>query len=460
MSFINKHKTIEHLIYIVFWVLLFAFPFSGYLLGVENQAFDWKDIFRSWISTAPLLLLFIIHNYLLMPYLLFKRRVWVYLFATLAVFVSLAWTFRSVMRLPQFDDVRPFYMQEFHKGPFGPRGDGNHPFDARRNNNEPEPLANGPDFNRTPGVDAPRGLHHDSVAVASRQPQNLTKQGRTAPQNNPPQMAPKERPNGDSAAIDKGQGMRSPKGAADTPRKKKPAEFNISFGPNFLNYLLALFVLVFNFGVSIFFRSLTDGERMKELQQENLRSALDYLKYQINPHFLMNTLNNIHALIDIDPAMAQRSLMELSKMMRHVLYDASNNSVSLDQEIVFLNNYIELMRLRLVDDVEVNFEKSGPCSSMRIPPLILIVFVENAFKYGVSYRSKSLIDIHLEAREGRVYFTCKNTYFGTQDSSKPSGIGIENVKKRLNLLYQDDYTLHISHDDEFFDVELNIPSLT
>ena len=121
---------------------------------------------------------------------------------------------------------------------------------------------------------------------------------------------------------------------------------------------------------------------MRLLEKENLNQQLEYLKYQINPHFFMNTLNNIHALVDIDPEKAKTTIVELSKMMRYLLYEGNNSLIPLHREVEFLRNYITLMKLRYTDKVKIDTDIPVSLPDRRLPPLLLITFVENAFKHG------------------------------------------------------------------------------
>ena len=228
-----------------------------------------------------------------------------------------------------------------------------------------------------------------------------------------------------------------------------------------INLLLGVFMCGLNSGIKMIYKSIRDDQEMGDMRHNMMQAELDYLKYQINPHFFMNTLNNIHALIDIDSEAAKDTVIELSKMMRYVLYDSEQDSISLEKEIQFLQHYIQLMRLRYSDSVEivVDVPESSP-SQVKIPPLIFIVFVENAFKHGISYNSRSYIHISIEvsAEGDRVHYTVSN-------SKNPSkwkthgGIGLDNVRKRLDLLFPKRYQLEIEDTAHHYSVELNIPAL-
>ena len=226
--------------------------------------------------------------------------------------------------------------------------------------------------------------------------------------------------------------------------------------------LLSLFALVFNICVRLFFFTIRRDESIKELEKEKLRSELEYLKYQINPHFFMNSLNNIHALIDIDKVKAQKTVVELSNMMRYVLYDKSSTFVPMEKEVKFLGGYIDLMRLRYTDKIEIKTDFSTEPQGIYVPSLLFMQFLENAFKHGVTYKKKSLIEVSLKADEaaGSVVFICRNTLPdvpNTTGSHASGGIGVENARKRLELLYGDKAQLHISNNGEWYNVELKIP---
>lgn len=224
------------------------------------------------------------------------------------------------------------------------------------------------------------------------------------------------------------------------------------------NILLGFFMTGLNMGIKLLYRSLRDEQQMEELKRQNLQAEMDYLRYQINPHFFMNTLNNIHALIDIDTEYAKSAVIELSKMMRYVLYESGSETISLKKDIQFIENYIELMRIRYDSSIDICLDYPATISNkVAIPPLLLIVFVENAFKHGVSYNHASFIHIRIGYRDDAVTAVISNS---RHEKSRPgtTGIGLENVKKRLALIYQDNYTLSIDDSDPaVYTVKLIIP---
>lgn len=231
--------------------------------------------------------------------------------------------------------------------------------------------------------------------------------------------------------------------------------------PVYWNIVLGLFMTCANTAIKMMYQSLRDEQAMEELKRQNLQAEMDYLKYQINPHFFMNTLNNIHALIDIDTEYAKNAVIELSKMMRYVLYESGHEIISLNRDIQFVQNYIGLMRIRYTDAVDIRVEYPHDLPpQVSIPPLLLIVFVENAFKHGVSYSKPSFIHMRIDYADGKVVSTIGNSLHSPQAEKHNAGIGLENVRKRLSLIYgPKNYSLDIEETKETYTVKLVIPTL-
>ena len=225
------------------------------------------------------------------------------------------------------------------------------------------------------------------------------------------------------------------------------------------NVLIGVLMAGANSMIKLYYRTLETEQRMAILEKQSIENEMQYLKYQINPHFLMNTLNNIHAMIDFDTELAKHSVMELSHMLRHVLYDSSGNYTTLDKEVEFLHNYIELMRIRYIDDVEINLNvpKINTCRKITLPPLLIIVLVENAFKHGISYNKHSYININITADKNTLTCVVANSRH-TSNTTEHSGIGLDNITKRLDLIFGKNYTLTIDDEsDNKYIVELVIP---
>ena len=224
--------------------------------------------------------------------------------------------------------------------------------------------------------------------------------------------------------------------------------------------IMAIVVLILMFGANLgikgYFRSRDDRKRLAELERENLEQQLEYLRYQINPHFFMNTLNNIHALVDIDPEQAKDTILELSKMMRFVLYEGNKQGVPLSRELDFIRHYVTLMQLRYTDKVKITLDLPQAAPDRQIPPLILITFIENAFKHGVSYQHESFIEVKVSVEGDELRFSCRNSK-GEKSNEEKGGVGLANVRKRLNLLYGRDYALRIKNDADAYSVDLALP---
>ena len=209
-----------------------------------------------------------------------------------------------------------------------------------------------------------------------------------------------------------------------------------------------------------FLKSLRDDEMLKDLERQRLESELQYLKYQLNPHFFMNTLNNIYALVDLNTEQAKKTIIELSKLMRYVLYEANKNQISLEHEIQFLENYIALMKLRYINNLNIRTEFPVVVPCVQIPPLLFISLLENAFKHGVSYQEPSFIEVRIELADEGVIFNCKNSKHTHAHKDAYHGIGIDNIKKRLHLLYGNNYTFTTNESENCFEVLLIIPFLS
>lgn len=227
-----------------------------------------------------------------------------------------------------------------------------------------------------------------------------------------------------------------------------------------------LFPSLLVFIVSIFYSITIEKVRVEKLQKENeavkLAMELQLLRSQISPHFLFNILTNLVSLARKRSGDLETSLLMLSGLMRYMLYDA-NKRISLQQEIEYLESYVELQKLRFGRDVKIvfNIELSQPGADYNIEPMLLIPFVENAFKHGTDYADQPIIDINLAVRDGKLVFLVKNNYEEGTAASKDetSGIGLNNVRSRLTLLYPDRHELSIQTDNNLFNVNLTLQLL-
>ena len=381
----------EHTIYSAIWAMLYASPVINIytrMAGNPRITFSWTEILHAWEYTSTWLVMFAIHNFLLLPLLLRKRKTGTYL--CLSFLILLTGMFITYLNRPM------------HKNRYKTRM-------------EAEWKADSLAYERVAAVRLGDGRY-------------------CSPQN---------------------------------PMRRKPLDFQPidplpMLGPGELvAFFGGLLLMGMNLGVKLYFISQRDRERQKIIDQRNLEQQMEYLKYQVNPHFFMNTLNNIHALVDIDPERAKTTIVELSKMMRHILYEGSKKLIPLTREVEFLNLYVQLMRLRYTRKVHINVDVPPQLPELKLPPLMLIIFVENAFKHGISYREESFIDIKLRVENKRLLFSCCNSKpTQVQRTNEKGGMGLQNVRQRLELLYDDDYTLDISDGEKTYEVKLDIPMQT
>lgn len=381
----------EHTIYSAIWAMLYASPVINIytrMAGNPRITFSWTEILHAWEYTSTWLVMFAIHNFLLLPLLLRKRKTGTYL--CLSFLILLTGMFITYLNRPM------------HKNQYKTRM-------------EAEWKADSLAYERVAAVRLGDGRY-------------------CSPQN---------------------------------PMRRKPLDYQPidplpMLGPGELvAFFGGLLLMGMNLGVKLYFMSQRDRERQKIIDQRNLEQQMEYLKYQVNPHFFMNTLNNIHALVDIDPERAKTTIVELSKMMRHILYEGSKKLIPLTREVEFLNLYVQLMRLRYTRKVHINVDVPPQLPELKLPPLMLIIFVENAFKHGISYREESFIDIKLRVENKRLLFSCCNSKpTQVQRTNEKGGMGLQNVRQRLELLYDDDYTLDINDGEKTYEVKLDIPMQT
>ena len=348
--------------------VLYASPIvvEWLLSGDTQEVFSWSDIFRAWLKMLPFVIVFLIHNFLMLPLLLRKGRRTPYLVSIAAVLAI-------------------FFLYQCQTKPLPP----------------------------------PHEPPMDQVGERKT-----------------PDKHPHFRP--------KDGGPRHVKGQREV-----------------WDTLILMLVLGMNLGVKLYLRQREDAKKMEELEHRSLEQQLAQLRYQMNPHFLMNTLNNIHALVEINPTEAQQSIVELSRLLRYVLYEADKKVVPLRNEVAFIQHYIALMRVRYDDNnVHIHVQMPDPVPEVCIPSLLFITFVENAFKHGISYQHASFIDLSItvSTNERQLTFVCTNSCHPVaMTSAGEGGVGLRNVRQRLDLLYADRYQLAISEEAATYDVRLMIP---
>lgn len=221
--------------------------------------------------------------------------------------------------------------------------------------------------------------------------------------------------------------------------------------------------LIMTTGLSVALKTTGQWYKLEAEKQEESKkrteAELVTLRQQINPHFLFNTLNNIYALIEISPEKAQHVVLDLSKLMRYVLYENNGNKVALNKEISFIENYVELMRIRLTKSVDLTFENKIPHeNNWQVAPMLFVSLVENAFKHGISPTHNSFIKIVFDIHDNKLQCTVQNSFFPkTETDLAGSGIGLENLKRRLEILYPDNYEFYAGELDGMYYSKVVVP---
>ncbi|MCF2578265.1 histidine kinase [Prevotella stercorea] len=375
----------EHIIYTLLWIVLYLSPVMSMYMRMSTNPhidFSWEEILNAWKFNTVWVVLFSIHNFLLAPILIIKRRTWLYTalaMSLLAITMCTLYVMRPDHRMRHPKSLPPTECKQCNTDKECPECEYDRPY-----SNDPE--------------------------------------------------------------------RRKPEMRLFSPMPLfGPGEMVAVFG--------GLLLMGMNLGVKLYFRSQEATEALTQIEKHALERQLQYLKYQVNPHFFMNTLNNIHALVDIDPERAKASIVELSKLMRYVLYEGNNKLTPLSREVQFLRNYVQLMSMRYnTGNVSISLDAPDVLPDSMLPPLLLVIFVENAFKHGISYRTKSFVEISLQPHADRLLFSCRNSRPEIKhDENMKGGVGLSNVRRRLDLLFPNDYTLDIKEEEDTYTVKLEIP---
>ncbi|MBC7849970.1 MAG: histidine kinase [Chitinophagaceae bacterium] len=239
--------------------------------------------------------------------------------------------------------------------------------------------------------------------------------------------------------------------------------FSIDQAFNWRGHILGtIFIFLFILAASTAYRMgrdrVTADRLAKNQENEHLKTELALLRSQVSPHFMFNVLNNMVALARKKSELLEPSLIKLSSLMRYMLYDADGDKVSLEKEIDYLQSYIDLQKQRFGKNVTVVTEMTDMDGSYEIEPMLLIPFVENAFKHGTGFMEDARIEITLQVKNNKLNFAVKNRFNNNSDEIKDrtSGIGLTNVKRRLNLLYGDKQQLDINREDGWFTTSLQL----
>lgn len=228
----------------------------------------------------------------------------------------------------------------------------------------------------------------------------------------------------------------------------------------FTSVFMNVFIVAIAVGLKSFIRS---NELLMKYEQERRNAAeaeLSWLKNQLNPHFLFNTLNNISSLTQIDADKAQDSIGQLSDLLRYALYDSENEMVPVDGEVEFMQNYVNLMKLRCNELTTVECSLDGVHGDVKVAPLLFISLIENAFKHGVNARKESFVKIDFRQDGDDLVFSCENSVFPKQESDHiGSGIGLENMKRRLDIIYPGSYIYECGEQDGIYKAMVRLKSV-
>jgi len=221
--------------------------------------------------------------------------------------------------------------------------------------------------------------------------------------------------------------------------------------------LMNIFIVGLAIGIRYIMRVNKMELQLKEVKQKNAEAELAWLRNQLNPHFLFNALNNISSLTQIDPDQAQDSIAQLSDLLRYAMYDTQNELVPLKKDIEFMNNYIAMMKLRCSEKTAVTTSFIIENPDTDIPPMLFISLVENAFKHGVSNSNESFINIELRQKDDEIIFLCSNSDFHKTDKDRSgNGVGIDNTRRRLELLYKNQYSWEQSNEEETYKTTIKL----
>jgi two-component system, LytTR family, sensor kinase len=239
-------------------------------------------------------------------------------------------------------------------------------------------------------------------------------------------------------------------------QNKSPDETGF-FNPKRLDAIyLFILILFMSGGIRITHEWRQTDRRNKMIEAERLQTELSFLHSQINPHFLFNTLNSIYSLALMRSELTADAVMKLSSLMRYILQDVQREKVPLDMEIQCIQNYVELQKIRLNSNVDLQLVITGDFSSCDIPPLLLIPFIENTFKYGTSTHEATGITIEIEMKENMFHLKTTNNIFVMREKSESFGIGFRNSERRLNLVYPKKHKISIVNNSKMYILDLTI----
>ncbi|RFZ91974.1 hypothetical protein D0C36_11030 [Mucilaginibacter conchicola] len=404
-------KTFSVLIHIACWLLFMTFPLL--FLNGPSGDISMGTIIASpyyWVFCATYIILFYLNTNFLFPRFFLRKR---YIDFAIICFclLSAVYVLRPYDRLFRSINGKAFsQMAAQQPGPqFGPPGNGA---------GGPPPNLQ-PDSNRQQPPPAPQGMQADSAG-------------------HQPQMAPGNMP--------------QPPQFGNRPQFRRRKHFDSS------SLFLFIMIMALSTATKTVRQWQTTEQRAISAEAEKANAELSFLKAQINPHFLFNTLNNIYTLAITSSEHTADSIMKLSNIMRYVTDEVEEDFVELQNEVNCISNYIDLQRLRLGSKTSVSFTVQGDLSGKKIAPLLLMTFVENVFKYGISKQHQSDIDINLLVKPDTITFLCVNPIFERNEKLERTGIGLNNTRQRLKHLYPGKHFLNIKDENNQFMVVLTLHS--
>ncbi len=380
---------------VIYFFLWLIFFITPVITNNYSVKGGFRSILYDWLSLIPFMLIFLLNNFVLLKQFLFRSRVWIYAASLLAAALIISLTFQKLNPVIHKNDPDMI--------------------EAR--------LLQDPQYGREemrPGING-------ELPSAS-------------------QVAPEIFRSDDNNFKNKG-------------RANLTQENSVIVLINTL--VISLLVAGFNTAIAVTNRWSDEEQARKEIEKEHVESKLAFLQNQVNPHFLMNTLNNIHSLIDMDQQLARDAVIKLSSMMRYLLYESGRGTTTLAKEIDFLKSYLELMQMRVDKSVSVELSVPEQFNNVTLPPLLFISFIENAFKHGISYREQSSLRFVLEQHPGSIEFLSENSipaFHSERPADYQGGFGLENIKKRLEMLYGDRHSISIENTGSRFIVKLIIPT--
>jgi LytS/YehU family sensor histidine kinase len=229
------------------------------------------------------------------------------------------------------------------------------------------------------------------------------------------------------------------------------------FYNTYYNFSVALFYMVFSMALDTSKQWFWQQVTLRRIQMENLQTELRYLKAQMNPHFLFNSINTIYFQIDKKNLEARTSLQKFAELLRYQLYECNEDTISIEKEIEYLKSYIDLQKLRKNDNHSINFNAGEDVRGFSLAPLLLLPFVENAFKHLSNFDDQpNHVNVNLFGQNGHFEFEVSNSKNNAETSKNNNGIGLKNVQRRLELLYANKYSLAIDDKDQYYVVNLKI----